>query len=68
MICAPEEAKNKWCPMARIDSEDKEGSFNRYKDGDPAGRCIADDCMLWVWNLDNYSNTHGSCGLSSREA
>lgn len=59
----PEEAKEKWCPFARVISVTKEGdarfvesevSYNKIGilgtntvEIDPACRCIADRCMAW---------------------
>lgn len=62
-----DEARTKWCPMARTDAPTG-GSHNRdYKDW-PVGMCIASDCMMWWWDYNydgsNYNPKRGYCGLS----
>ena len=64
-----EEAKKKWCPMVRYDSDG--GTFNRgYVNGwlndhphnlNALCNCIASDCMMWV--IGDYLSTGGYCGL-----
>jgi len=55
-----DEAKTKWCPMARVcegDDDVLHGPFNRYHSGCEQGldgkqsRCIASKCMMWRWDL-----------------
>ena len=69
-----EEARKKWCPMARfhvIEAEVEES--NRQGFGNGMGyknnHCITSDCMMWV--EDKSTNAHtgvssvcgGHCGL-----
>lgn len=51
-----QEAKTKWCPMARVlvTSDDVNGTGNRTADMDgldcdnpKQARCIGSDCMMW---------------------
>jgi hypothetical protein len=60
-----EEAKGKWCPMAKVASIDGDG-VNRRHDGAPnrGAICIASSCMAWRWD----SKTTGYCGLAGRPA
>ena len=52
-----EDAKTKWCPMARtveVGDEALYGPFNRYHTGadiNPGNEnlCLADKCACWVW-------------------
>lgn len=52
-----DDAKTKWCPMARVRT-DKGCGYNRYFEsedgsfhGGPgvASKCLADGCAMWVW-------------------
>jgi hypothetical protein len=71
-----DEAKTKWCPMARI--IDSDGSYNRESDGFVPSNvfCLASACMMWSWTLSaGYLKAHpddpfykdrlpeGDCGL-----
>jgi len=64
-----EEAKTKWCPMARVIESANDPSFNRiqYKDKDDVevahgSYCIATDCMMWEW-LELPGEGEGYCGF-----
>lgn len=73
-----QEAREKWCPMARVDFR----SFNHVTGGDEtfvgnrAAPCIASQCMMWRWRdpkenkeLKKQNAMHvaqGFCGLASR--
>jgi len=67
-----EEAKMKWCPMARV-VIDAVGyaSGNRFGGTDEGKElyekcvCIASDCMMWVVEPNTYENMGegGRCGL-----
>lgn len=68
MILTEEEAKTKWCPMARILVGDMSiTAINR--DGEDRvlsnARCIASECMLWerVLARDDKRPGIGRCGL-----
>ena len=58
-----EEAKQKWCPMARVHGMESAG--NRIDHAN----CIASDCMAWVWDGGGLSpnklhdTRYGHCGL-----
>ena len=64
-----EEAREKWCPMARVHGMESAG--NRIDHAN----CIASGCMAWVWDDTeeligsmtikhlNASKTSGHCGL-----
>lgn len=72
----PEEAKEKWCPFARVAVTETHGTpaFNRVTDRDAkkpgpsvGSFCIADRCMAWRWGYDQngtLNETHGYCGLA----
>jgi len=57
MILTLEEAKTKWCPMARAWNGDPDNgvAINRNEDAEGANKpayncyCIADECMAWRW-------------------
>jgi hypothetical protein len=60
-----EEARNKWCPFARVHTPDRTGSTAANRDFDGLRRgsqCIASDCMMW--RKDSQST--GYCGLAGR--
>lgn len=75
MPLTEEEARTKWCPMARVFAvADKPvtvsiTAINRDYDGNliVAARCIAPDCMLWTWDGCFYRKDGevrtGRCGL-----
>ena len=58
MILAEEQAKTKWCPMARLN----EGSC----------KCIASECMAWRWcerpfyAAEPMDKPYGYCGLAEK--
>lgn len=52
------EAREKWCPHARLISIGRDGdesSGNRYEQDSPLTNCYASDCMMWRWNEDQFS-------------
>ena len=73
----PADARQKWCPMARVmnGSHDPAATYNRLEDfgGSPllssACDCIADDCAMWVWTGWKRDGTEadGRCGLINPE-
>lgn len=64
MLVTEEEAKEKWCPMARTAGYNC--SRNReYTGSTPSVMCcIGSNCMMWEWDLD--SDNRGYCSLSQR--
>lgn len=56
-----DEAKNKWCPMARV-SATPTGDLVSNRPYNVTA-CLADECMLWVKSPS--SNFEGCCGLIS---
>ena len=65
-----EEAKTKWCPMAR-QMFNYGGTFNREVDGAAPTdcRCLASGCMMWRWDgwASDRRPTDGRCGLAGRD-
>ena len=73
-----EEAKTKWCPMARALAESSvSAAVNRtFESGaeDPDCRCLASGCMAWRFDELPHLNLkgapaleiHGYCGLAGR--
>lgn len=77
-----EEAKQRWCPFARVGYE--QTTFNRFNN--PANaiasspvwpaicNCIGSKCMAWRWEYDDYRATGGGleqtdsgyCGLAGK--
>ena len=63
------EAKTKWCPMARKLAHSGDDGFvacNRDADGGLAA-CIASECMWWMWDckdLGPASQDEGHCGAA----
>jgi hypothetical protein len=60
-----EEAKTKWCPMARmVTRADNRPAGNRNLDYHPETLCIASSCMCWRWDhsltVNNPTRTPGS--------
>jgi len=58
MILSEQEARNKWCPFARVRS-----GVNRHYDGTImiSTCCIASECMAWRSTDDDIDI--GYCGL-----
>jgi hypothetical protein len=60
-----QEARERWCPFARVWGTDASG--NRLADGgkpNTDSMCIASRCMVWRrW----YSKSEGFCGLAGKE-
>lgn len=70
-----DEAKQKWCPFIRMETDDLEAmpvASNRTATGKWLGKCIASDCMAWRW--DEFINItpeadvirEGYCGLAGK--
>ena len=51
-----EEAREKWCPMARF-TED--GFNNRDNSADSDSRCIGSGCMWWGWMMREGKSEQG---------
>lgn len=69
MSMTQEEAKNLWCPFARlVGSSDGCVYCNRPNDASAGNtNCIGSDCM--AWRLDRYretGNEYGYCGLAGK--
>ncbi len=63
MILTEEEAKTKWCPMARVSVDELPECNRGDNDENPwYSRCIASACMMWVTRYDGK----GFCGLAGR--
>ncbi len=70
MIVTEEQAKAKWCPEARVESDDGQGvgSVNRdFGKGHALSdcMCLASGCMLWRWAEyldDSPKRRRGYCG------
>jgi len=77
-----EEARKKWCPMARVFSGTNQWvcacNRNMLDRDSKKANCIASDCMMWRWhpkfvppgktvNLDDIKQTLGYCGKGGRE-
>lgn len=71
MVVTEEQAKEMWCPMARLVSATGRatmGPLNRVIDArqDKANlnpidaRCLGSKCMMWRW----YNDDLGRCGLA----
>ena len=71
------EAKQKWCPEARVSLYHRATDANRmvrygegadsedYRAFDAATRCVGSGCMFWRWQADvtaELSGRHGYCG------
>ena len=67
-----DEARKKWCPMARIasDPEDASSAYNRNPDAEGViqngSRCIASDCMMWRDTNSSENEARRVKGLSSQ--
>jgi hypothetical protein len=68
MTMTQEEARTKWCPMAR-DTCEGVGSYNRNSPTQPLPKtcmCLADECACWVSTPDlskDQDHWFGRCGL-----
>lgn len=62
MRVTPEDAKKKFCPMARI-----AGDMNRWllKNKEHYAPCLGSECMMWQWDPENCSV--GFCGLAENK-
>lgn len=67
-----DEAKTKWCPMARLDYD--HSTINRdteYKSEElvipKASLCIGSDCMMWAADPSGFFGDNGHCGLCNMD-
>lgn len=62
-----EEAKKKWCPFVRVDSEGNNRSVNIGPHTTDLTVCVGSACMAWRWagRLIDERVT-GYCGLARR--
>ena len=61
-----EEARQKWCPMAReyIVNNDPDRHTNMFDD---RNECLASECMAWRWTVKHQDiASHGYCGLAGK--
>lgn len=60
------EAKTKWCPMARFQGGNDKSAFNRFhgfmRDGLPGLLCIGSDCMAWRAVPEQFERKRTSAG------
>jgi hypothetical protein len=69
MITTPTDARNLWCPFARVPVMSYDGDYlrfaaNRGADAHGDSCCIADRCMAWRWS--DVKGTVGFCGAAGR--
>ena len=74
MLLTEEQAREKWCPEARVALRHHEpnssqfwGTANYDEDEGRISFCIASDCMMWRWGeqvADGKDARHGYCGLA----
>lgn len=65
-----EEAKQKWCPFARVIDVIDEGqqsavgaAVNRFSPHEPATPCLGSGCMAWRLS-GSAAHQYGYCGLA----
>jgi hypothetical protein len=68
-----DEAKTKWCPLARASSENDGQGTTINRGANPSGKpdidcmCIASACMAWRKMKDNVGRPEGYCGAFGRQ-
>ena len=71
MNITEEEAKTKWCPLARIAAIGSAGSVsaNRVSDGKnidtSRSLCIASECMAWCWDNRKVGHDPEYAGIAA---
>lgn len=78
MMLTEDEARRKWCPLARCvtvhaDGETMAGNqpprnrlvLKNSDDFKAQGSCIASKCMMWRWNTLPSEGSKGCCGLAA---
>lgn len=70
MLMTEQEAKTKWCPMARVEILGEGCSANRLPDyeslngemvRDASANCLGSGCMVWC---NGHASGKGYCGLA----
>ena len=63
-----EEAKTKWCPMARAATHFGPNTISANNVGGPITRCIGSECMMWRHIIGDIMDEtrHGYCGLAGK--
>jgi hypothetical protein len=72
IVSSEKEARERWCPFARVFVSDcsEPAACNRYGSGEqfPNARCIGSKCMAWRWVPDpdgiKPNSGRGYCGLA----
>jgi hypothetical protein len=72
MIVSEADARKKWCPLARVNTNNG-CATNRYadekagKDGRPYNSmCIGSECMAWQQSPIRSDGDAGYCGLAAQ--
>jgi hypothetical protein len=77
MVCTEEEAKKKWCPMARVSMIPNGASIalasnrdisllvppNSFDPNTDVTKCLASGCMMWREISTLQTGHEGRCGL-----
>ena len=74
MMVSESAARTKWCPMVRIDNNNRlhNTMTDGFQNSELMYHCIATDCMAWrSFHLSHLKGTgtvekHGYCGLAGR--
>lgn len=68
MLLTEEEAKTKWCPMSRMEGNNRHWGSQKY-----ISSCIASECMMWRWSDERGKTPDGDrvyitgfCGLGGK--
>ncbi len=61
-----DQARQKWCPMARVQEDGNAPAANRTTKADNPGtaRCLGSDCMAWRWTVRDKRDKRGFCGMA----
>lgn len=75
MLISESEARTKWCPLVRIDANNRlhNTKTDGFQNSELMYHCIAADCMGWrsfhlshLKGTDSAQQTHGYCGFAGR--
>lgn len=74
MLISESVARTRWCPMVRIDNNNRlhNTMTDGFQNADAMYRCIATDCMGWRgFHLSHLKGTgtvekHGYCGFAGK--